>query len=234
MEEWLREARAVLEGELVGEGWQIVEIPANAQNFFSARDVHARVASTEGPVAVVGSVQSSALAELRDRLITSRSVIACTEPAESTDVYECLREAVDAHVSGQPHVPARLAAALFVLRKLWKRARWGGAARNKGYDYADELCNGGVPPELHATAREVANTLHLHGILGSKKSNRRLKYCLNADRRAEVFELLDCRRASNERTRNYLFGGKDTISVRVFDGYLDEVTPEEDVESDDL
>ncbi len=225
---WMREAWEVLAPELASEQWQIVHIEANLQNGFDARAVHARVNGGMGPVVVLGALKDSAIAELRDKLMMSRAVVACESPTDSTDVYDTMRAAVDAHTSGDPHIPKKLVAAMFVLRKLEKRNSWGGAAMFKAFFYADELCNGGMPPEVAPFAHSVANFLRQVGLLGSKTSNRRLKYCLNGDRKSEIYDLLDSKRATDERVRKYLFSGDDVISARILDKYFAEDLDEGD------
>jgi hypothetical protein len=220
LEGWVDEAWAVVKDELPSGPWVLKKIPADLYNIFDAKDVHSLVARDMGPVVIVGSIKESSIAALRERLMMSRVIMPCAQPAQSTDLYECFRGTCDAHVTGDPQLTARLVTALLIVRKLESRKHWGGTSLNKNFLWMYNLPKGGFPKELQPLVAEVANQLLIKGLLTSKRSRRHTKVALNPDRRGDVYAFIEMRRPEDEGLRKYLFGGGETISARALDKWL--------------
>ncbi|MEQ8789882.1 MAG: hypothetical protein RIC55_26545 [Pirellulaceae bacterium] len=183
---WIGEFQEFAASEQDWFNWDLVTIPYDEANSFTARDVYSRVAERLGPVVMLENVQTSARERLR-KLLRYRSVVVVTRAGRVTDILDALLSARERFIAGEPFLPRKFVVAILILRKLINGDYWGGGAKNKAYAYADELAKGrGVDEQFADVAKQVANDLFLHDLLLKKPSKGRKKYALNPTRRADI------------------------------------------------
>lgn len=212
---WLEELRAFFIDDADWRSWSLVTLPHDHDSGFNINDRYATICGDLGPVLVVQPVQKSVSTRLRDRLqprvVVLEIAIGCCE-----DIWSALADLRVKHDAGEPLLPIKYVAAMHVLWKLSRERRWGGNA--KSYMWADDLPKGrGMPEDVADVVLEVASDLHLAGFLAHKRSKTGVKYCLNPDQQAVIYEIMDRPRYPDDRLPMAVRKGVRQVSSRLLD-----------------
>lgn len=212
---WLDELREFFDGDADWQGWSVVAFAHDLDGGFRINDRYAAICSALGPALVIQPVQRRVSTILRDRLqprvVVLEVAIACCE-----DIWIALADLRKKHDAGEPLLPTKYVAAMHVLWKLNREHRWGGNA--KSYMWASDLPKGrGMPKEVADIVLEVASDLHQARLLGYKRSKTGIKYCLNADQQAVIYNIMDHPCYPDDRLPKAVGKCSQQVSARLLD-----------------
>lgn len=172
--------------------WQLHVTSYAGDTSVDAADFASRVLQSNGPVLLLGPIQSNSRVQIQNRLLGRVPVLveAISDLAQLTDA---IRNATDAYLAGEPMVPRDLAVALMLMHKLNSSHMWAGNA--KSYMWADDLPNGRGFDEHHACRLGLVISILLRGgILTRKTSQGKSKYALDPQKRSDIYETMRTRR----------------------------------------
>ena len=222
--EWLREVANVTSDDPEWSAFPLRPISTRDDLGFRVTDVLSRVASESGPVLIFKSTQTSPRQQVRMRL-ARKTVVQVTNPMDCAELLADLRRLRDLFASGDPQLPRRLVATVLIIRKLYTHKYWGGS-HQKNFIWSDDIANGrGVSPDFKDVAQDIANFLHLRGILvakygsGKRRAGKRQKYALSRQREEDVRRLANDGERRDERLNRWLYKDNATASARCLDGW---------------
>jgi hypothetical protein len=178
--EWMAELTLPPEGPDWTD-WKVKFLFCDKQAQIEINPLRARIQLLPGPIATIEPISNktwTAITRAMPAVIAISQKVTCAD-----DILVLLNAARLRHIDGEPMFPRRRVAAVRIVRDLSEHNAWGGIS--KSYRWWFHTRND-IGPQFTPVADDVIIMLKQHGLVESKKSQGKPKYCLVKERAREI------------------------------------------------